>query len=512
MRFFLTSRRRQRSSFFSTISLLSLSFALSVQSAWASTKCNSILSEKDQKTKAALVKVDPKTFEFSGLTEEGIAVLRSARDILRERNRIFENDLKSMSAIHHAGTVARLFKGHMFLYGPPGGAKSAFVNWMMKGESEAPFKLQLHQMTSEQAFVGGQNFEAAKQGRFEVVTEGSLADYAVALIDESEKGNPAALATLLSLLNERQVLAGNKIIKARLETLFATSNASLPEFFEQFFLNGQGTTAPALLNRFHFKAFVYNWLSLKDQADLDLRNERKRYLEAISKDYPESLQDEVFLNPGVLEWENLRQIAHSFIEPSALFQNFYREFVDEMRSLTYRAIRESEERHKNNHLDEPFVYFPSADYTERLRQQIPDIVLMSAFVSFLESPLADDANLALSTRQKISLDPLSIWRAYLVMTTIGPGRVQLKFDSNSEQKLDIHFDWLVDATAARDRHEELLIQNLRLEQERFRSTFLKHLNQLNSHIEIRSIHSSKDSRLDAEEQSSFELLLLNASE
>ena len=178
----------------------------------------------------SLLQLDPKTFAFRGLTPEGLAALRQARDIVRGRDRIFENEFRNLTTIHHAGLVARLFKGNMFLYGPPGGAKSAFVNWLMKGEPESPYKLQLHQMITEQAFTGGQNFEAAKAGRFEINTKGNLANFVVALIDETEKGNPAALSALLSLLNEREVLAGNQPVKARLETLFATSNANLRDF------------------------------------------------------------------------------------------------------------------------------------------------------------------------------------------------------------------------------------------------------------------------------------------
>lgn len=355
---------------------------------WANNLCAELLSngpsaylqqseKREESKRSQLVQFDPKTYEFRRVTPEGLQALKQARDVIRERAQLFQNELRNLETVNHAGLVARLFKGNMFLYGPPGGAKSAFVNWLMKGEHESPYKLQLHQMITEQAFTGGQNFEAAKQGRFEINVKGSLADYTLALIDEAEKGNPAALSSLLSLLNEREVLAGNQVIKARLETLFATSNANLPEIFQQFVENGQGSTAPALLNRFQFKAFIYNWLNPRDQAVLDQRRQRRRYLKALAETHPEVLKDEVFLEPKQLDWPALRQLAHSLFEPSPLFMTVYREFVNDMREQTNRAIKESEERHKNNHLEEPFVYFPSADYTERLRQQIPEIILMS---------------------------------------------------------------------------------------------------------------------------------------
>ncbi len=491
---------RMFSRLFLVLIAASFSANISVKS-WASNDCSETLKKPQP-----LVRIDSKTFKYQGLTQEGLQALKQARDAVRERERLFDSELRNMSTVHHAGMVARLFKGNMFLYGPPGGAKSAFVNWLMKGEKEAPFKLQLHQMITEQAFTGGQNFEAAKEGRFEINTKGSLVDHTIALIDEVEKGNPAALASLLSLLNEREVLVGHQVIKARLETLFATSNANLPEIFQQFVESGQPSTAPALFNRFQFKAFIYNWLNPRDQAVLDKRKQKARYLKAIAEANPEVLKDEVFLEPKALDWAAMRQLAHSMFEESPLFMTIYREFANDMREQTNRAIKESEERHKNNHLDEPFIYFPSSDYTERLRQQIPEIVMLSAFVDFLRSPLADDANLAAMTQKQIVLDPLSLWRGFLVMTTIGSGTAKLVYNPEAEQKIDIDFDSTVDPSTARDKREELLIQNLKNEQERFRRTFLKHIKDIQSQIELRARNASlgKASTL---EEASFELLL-----
>ena len=64
-----------------------------------------------------------------------------------------------------------------------------------------------------------------------------------------------------------------------------------------------------LYNRFHFKAMVYNWLPIEDQAILDARREVD-HLEAISVAYPEVLKDEVFLKPDPLNWNELRQLAN----------------------------------------------------------------------------------------------------------------------------------------------------------------------------------------------------------
>lgn len=456
-----------------------------------------------------LTEIDKQTYAYKGLTKQGIEALKRARNTIRDRETLFENEIRGLTTIHHGGLVARLYKGNMFLYGPPGGAKSMFVDWLMSGEAESPFKLQMHQMISEQALIGGQNFEAAKEGRFEVNTKGSATDHVTVLIDESDKANPAATAAVLSLLNERKVLAGSKVIDARTETVFSTSNANLPEILQQFVEGGQGSTGPALLNRFQIKAFVYNWLKIEDQAILDTRRDRKRYLKSIAKTHPEVLKDEVFMKPEVLNWEEMRELANSMFKLGDHTENVLRRFINDMREQTNRAVRESEERHRQSPFDEPFVYFPSIDFTERIRQQITEFIILSAFVDFMRSPLADDANIQALIKKPIELDPLSIWRGFLVMTTLGPGETRLKLKAaDGDQKVDIDFGWTVDPSSARDKREEHMILNLKAEQERFRRTFLKYIEDAsqNIHLAARNFRNKPN----VENSISFEAMLLNS--
>ena len=445
------------------------------------------------------VKTVGSTYAYDGLTDEGVKVFKQLRDALRTRFQLFDNEFKSLRSTHHALTVARLFKGNAFLYGPPGGAKSVVVEWMFKGEQDPAFQLQLHQMMTEQAFVGGQNFEKAKEGVFEVNTKGSLADYKVALIDETEKGNPAALSALLSLLNERKIMAGNKVIEAKTETVFATSNANLPELQAQFVASGQGSTAPALLNRFQFKCFVYNWLSADNQAALDKRRDQKRFLSALGVVCPEAAaKNEVFLSPPKVDFEQLRLLANVMVETDSNFQVAYRNLAERMRSDTHKAVCESEQRHQKSRYDEPFVYFPSCDYTERLRQQIPQVILYSAFIDFLLSDLADDKNLALTTQKPLVLGPLSLWRAYLVMTTVGPGDVKLAFNEagDAASKIDLDFNLTVDENSVRDHREGQLVKNIKTEQERFKSNFLGLISTIQQSISLAAPYS-KSSTTDA---------------
>ncbi|MEI6804988.1 MAG: AAA family ATPase [Myxococcaceae bacterium] len=435
--------------------------------------------------------------KYQGLTEHGLSELKQIRDALRQRFGLFEQEFKGLSNIHHAATVARMAKANMFLYGPPGGAKSMLIQWLFSGEAEPAFQVQLHQMMSEQAFIGGQNFEAAKEGRFVLNTESSLANFRVALLDEVEKGNPATLAALLSLLNERKVLAGNQVFDAKTETVFATSNANLPEFFLQFLESGQRSTAPALLNRFQFKGFMYNWLSANDQADLDARREKK----ALCKIFETCANDAVFLTPHQLDWEKMRSFAKVLFVKSSFFNTAYNEMANLLRDSTNNAVRESELKHQKDRYNEPFVYFPSCDWTERLRQQIPDAVQYSALVDFLLSSWADDANLEKMTRKQRELGPYSLWRAFLITTTPGPGKAQLELDG---EKMNINFGTLINAEKARDVREQRMIQNLLDEQNRFKSVYVSLTEKFQESIK----NAAKFSSNSDESNQDFEFLVM----
>ena len=409
-----------------------------------------------------------KGLEYQELTEHGLTELKAARDALRQRDRLFELEFKGLGNIHHAATVARMLKSNMFLYGPPGGAKSAFVNWLFSGEAEATFKLQMHQMMGEQALIGGQDFEAAKQGKYILNTATSLANFRVGLLDEIEKGNPAVLATLLSLLNEREVMAGGETIKVKTESVFATSNAILPEIFQQFLESGQRTTAPALLNRFQFKGFVYNWLDPNSQAELDARRDKKLRCEALN-----ACNETTHEKPDIVNWENLRRFSRVLFVKTPEFLTAYNELANDLRKCTNEAVRDSELKHQKDRYNEPFVYFPSCDWTERLRGQIPESVQMSAMVDFLLSPWANNEDLEKMTQKQINLGPTSLWRIYLIATTPSMGKASLF--KNDDGKLELQFGTKLSAESARDARESKMLQNIAAEQERFKAAYLKRI-------------------------------------
>jgi len=454
----------------------------------------------------SLVDLVPGTYEIKGLNAEGLSVVGHERDAFRQRTRLFGNEFRGLTALHRQLTLARLFAGNAFMSGPSGGAKSGVVNWFMRGSSGTKFKLQLNPLTPETAFIGSQNFEAAKLGKFQMNFEGSMAAHEEAHLDEIDKGGPQALGSLLGVLNEREVLGG-EVYKSPLQIVYATSNANIAEIVEALTQNGMATTAQALLNRFQFKSFIYNWLADKDQAFLDARVAKKKYLKSLSYSHPEVLNDEVFMTPEELQWNKLRRLVHSIIKPTPLFKATVIELENELRTRTNEAKRASEALNRKNRDLEPFVLFPSLDWTERIRQDIPEMVMMSAFLDFLDSPMADDANLEDLRQHPIELDPLSLWRmAYI--GTVGPGDMHLKFDLEGSQKVDIDFDWKIDPSSARDNREEHLIKNLVKEQMIFRNAFVQRIEAIQSQIELRARNNSQfNNRIGAKDTTSFELKL-----
>jgi MoxR-like ATPase len=385
--------------------------------------------------KKKLYNYDLETMTFTGLTPEGVKFLKEQRDAIRQRFSLFAREFKQLNAIHFAATVARLAEGHAFLYGPPGGAKSAFVNWMLSGESGSIFKLQLHQMMTETPLIGGQILEEMKKGKFEINTKGTLADATVALLDELDKGNPAALSVLLSILNESQILAGEKVIDVALETMFSTSNANLNEIYEQFKKTGQGTTAPALLNRFHVKALIYNWLDVLDQAELDKKRKEERKLKALASELSDeekaALEAKFFEKPKKVNWKKLRNIGTLLFEGSKDFGDMYNVVMNDLRRKTNEEVNRSEACHWDKSCKDEATYFPTTQYTERLRGLVPTYIYFSAFIDFLLSDLANDENIEAYTKKANMLDSDSLWRAHVILTTACSGSVEMDYDTGT---------------------------------------------------------------------------------
>ncbi len=94
-----------------------------------------------------------------------------------------------------------------------------------------------------------------------------------------------------------------------------------------------------------------------------------------------------------------------------------------------------------------------------------------SFIDFLLSPLADDSEI-FNFRTPQELCPLSLWRAYQVMTTVGSGTVAFIEDPKATAGWQIVFENTIPRNKLRDKREQRLVENFLKEQGFFATTFL----------------------------------------
>ncbi len=195
-----------------------------------------------------------------------------------------------------------LSENHLYVFGPPGGAKTALAEVILKSElkklnadqidaftkkvltskkadqkfiravlekmrGEKPkvferFLLQFHKLLPEGVLVGFPKIEKQlNHGIEEIETSTSLASekFIFAILDEVDKANPQTITALLSILNEREVFAGNQVIKTALRTAILTSNKMPSEFLDSY--HEDRSTGEAVMDRAANKVYVSNKIS-----------------------------------------------------------------------------------------------------------------------------------------------------------------------------------------------------------------------------------------------------------
>jgi len=236
---------------------------------------------------------------------------------------------------------------HLYVFGPPGGAKTQLAEVILKSElkklnadqvdafvkttlatigqdrrflravlqrvrTEKPqefdrFLLQFHKLLPEGVLIGFPKVEKQlNEGREEIEVSTSLANqkFIFAILDEVDKANPQTITALLSILNEREVFAGNQVIKTALRSAIMTSNKMPSEFLDSY--HEDRSTGEALMDRAINKVFVSNKISTEEALTRFLINLEKgispswRGLMAISELEPVVRQVE-FENPAVRE-------------------------------------------------------------------------------------------------------------------------------------------------------------------------------------------------------------------
>src|SRR5258708_18348043 len=97
---------------------------------------------------------------------------------------------------------------HLFLYGPPGTAKSALIRQFASAVQGRYFEYLLTRFSEPNEIFGPIDLARLREGAVATVTTGMLPEAEFAFLDELFNANSAILNTLLTALNERIYLRG----------------------------------------------------------------------------------------------------------------------------------------------------------------------------------------------------------------------------------------------------------------------------------------------------------------
>src|ERR1700745_4271096 len=117
---------------------------------------------------------------------------------------------------------------HLFLYGPPGTAKSALIRQFAQAVRGAYFEYLLTRFSEPNEIFGPIDLVRLREGTVATVTTGMLPEAEFVFLDELFNANSAILNNLLTVLNERVYRRGLEIHQLPLLALFSASN-HLPE-------------------------------------------------------------------------------------------------------------------------------------------------------------------------------------------------------------------------------------------------------------------------------------------
>ncbi|WP_028328632.1 AAA family ATPase [Brachyspira alvinipulli] len=177
----------------------------------------------------------------------------------------------------------------VFLYGPPGTAKSLIVRRIASAFKDSKYFGQLmNRFTTPEDVFGPVSLSKLKEDKFERQTEGYLPKADFVFLDEIWKSSPAILNTLLTIINEKIYRNGSVEEKVPLKILVASSNETPTK--------GQGLEA--MYDRFIMRLLVNpaedidNFKSLIVDKDVDF-NANLNEEDKISAEYLESLKSNI---------------------------------------------------------------------------------------------------------------------------------------------------------------------------------------------------------------------------
>jgi MoxR-like ATPase len=130
---------------------------------------------------------------------------------------------------------------HLFLYGPPGTAKSALIRQFASAVQGRYFEYMLTRFSEPNEIFGPIDLVRLREGTVATVTHGMLPEAEFVFLDELFNANSAILNNLLTVLNERVYRRGAETHSLPMLSLFSASNHlpdddALKALFDRFLL------------------------------------------------------------------------------------------------------------------------------------------------------------------------------------------------------------------------------------------------------------------------------------
>jgi hypothetical protein len=182
--------------------------------------------------------------------------------------------------------------------------------------------------------------------------------------------------------------------------------------------------------------------------------------------------------PTDIDWAFLEWAAETMFETNSDSDLLYRELVEGYAQDIKQKLKMAEDTNQ----DAENRYSPTAELTTRLVNEIPKFVRATALLDLLLTDLTD-VQLDKMLKKPIVLSPLSTWRTFWMLTSVGPGRNRY---NSKNQTVDfglvpaangalvpLSTDYL--SRIARDRLEIQEVANTNEEQSKWLSRFTDNL-------------------------------------